>query len=126
MENILAPISLGELIDKITILEIKYERVTDPEKRHNIRVELEALSLIYFPLQDRLLDNYHIQLKDVNEKIWELEDTIRECIVLQNFDSKIFKDTATAIPHTNDQRASIKKQINEQFGSTIIEEKLYE
>ena len=63
--KILAPISLGELVDKITILQIKMERVTDSEKRHNIRVELDELNKIYFPLQDRHLDNFHIELKEV-------------------------------------------------------------
>ena len=63
--KILAPISLGELVDKITILEIKMERVKDSEKRHNIRVEHEELSLIYFPLQDRHLDNFHIGFNEI-------------------------------------------------------------
>jgi hypothetical protein len=122
--KILAPISLGELIDKITILEIKMERVKDPEKRHNIRVELEELSLIYFPLQDRHLDNFHIELKEVNEKIWELEDIIRNCIRTGD-KGDLYYTAALNIPLLNDQRAAIKKQINEQFGSEIIEEKLY-
>jgi hypothetical protein len=122
--KILAPISLGELIDKITILEIKMERVKDPEKRHNIRVELEELSLIYFPLQDRHLDNFHIELKEVNEKIWELEDIIRNCIRTGD-KGDLYFTAALNIPLLNDQRAAIKKQINEQFGSEIIEEKLY-
>jgi len=123
--KILAPISLGELIDKITILEIKLDRVTDLEKRHNIRVELDELSLIYFPLQDRHLDNFHIELKDVNEKIWELEDVIRRCI-REGDRSDLYYSAALNIPLTNDRRAAIKKQINEQFGSDIIEEKLYD
>ena len=107
--KILAPISLGELIDKITILEIKLERVKDPEKRHNIRVELEELQLIYFPLQDRHLDNFHIELKEVNEKIWELEDIIRNCI--KNDDKgDLYYTAALNIPITNDKRAEIKKQ----------------
>lgn len=122
--KILAPISLGELVDKITILQIKMERVKDPEKRHNIRVELEELSLIYFPLQDRHLDNYHIELKEVNEKIWELEDIIRNCIKTGDR-GDLYYTAALNIPITNDKRAEIKKQINEQFGSEIIEEKLY-
>ena len=122
--KILAPISLGELVDKITILQIKMERVKDPEKRHNIRVELEELSLIYFPLQDRHLDNYHIELKEVNEKIWELEDIIRNCIKTGDR-GDLYYTAALNIPLTNDRRAAIKKQINEQFGSEIIEEKLY-
>jgi hypothetical protein len=122
--KILAPISLGELIDKITILEIKMERVKDPEKRHNIRVEHEELSLIYFPLQDRHLDNFHIELKEVNEKIWELEDIIRNCIRTGD-KGDLYFTAALNIPLLNDQRAAIKKQINEQFGSEIIEEKLY-
>jgi hypothetical protein len=122
--KILAPISLGELIDKITILEIKMERVKDSEKRHNIRVEHEELSLIYFPLQDRHLDNFHIELKEVNEKIWELEDIIRNCIRTGD-KGDLYYTAALNIPLTNDKRAAIKKQINEQFGSEIIEEKLY-
>lgn len=123
--KILAPISLGELIDKITILEIKMERVKDSEKRHNIRVEHEELSLIYFPLQDRHLDNFHIELKEVNEKIWELEDVIRNCIRTGDR-GDLYYTAALNIPMLNDQRAAIKKQINEQFGSEIIEEKLYD
>ena len=123
--KILAPISLGELIDKITILDIKMERVKDSEKRHNIRVEHEELSSIYFPLQDRHLDNFHIELKEVNEKIWELEDVIRKCIRAGDR-SDLYYTAALNIPMLNDQRAAIKKQINEQFGSEIIEEKLYE
>lgn len=122
--KILAPISLGELIDKITILEIKMARVKNSEKRHNIRVELEELSLIYFPLQDRHLDNFHIELKEVNEKIWELEDIIRNCI-RDGDRGDLYYTAALNIPMTNDKRAAIKKQINEQFGSEIIEEKLY-
>jgi len=122
--KILAPISLGELVDKITILEIKMERVKDSEKRHNIRVELQELSLIYTPLQDRHLDNFHIELKEVNEKIWELEDVIRNCIKTSDR-GDLYYTAALNIPLMNDQRAAIKKQINEQFGSEIIEEKLY-
>lgn len=122
--KILAPISLGELVDKITILQIKMDRVKDAEKRHNIRVELEELSLIYFPLQDRHLDNYHIELNEVNEKIWELEDIIRNCIKTGDR-GDLYYTAALNIPMTNDKRAEIKKQINEQFGSEIIEEKLY-
>lgn len=122
--KILAPISLGELVDKITILEIKMERVKDAEKRHNIRVELDELNQIYFPLQDRHLDNFHIELKEVNEKIWELEDVIRNCIKTSDC-GDLYYTAALNIPLLNDQRAATKKQINEQFGSEIIEEKLY-
>jgi hypothetical protein len=122
--KILAPISLGELVDKITILYIKMERVKDSEKRHNIRIELDELNLIYSPIQDRHLDNFHIELKEVNEKIWELEDVIRNCIKTSDR-GDLYYTAALNIPLLNDQRAAIKKQINEQFGSEIIEEKLY-
>jgi hypothetical protein len=122
--KILAPISLGELVDKITILDIKMERVKDSEKRHNIRIELDELNLIYSPIQDRHLDNFHIELKEVNEKIWELEDVIRNCIKTDDR-GDLYYTAALNIPLLNDQRAAIKKQINEQFGSEIIEEKLY-
>ena len=122
--KILATISLGELVDKITILDIKMERVKDSEKRHNIRIELDELNLIYLPIQDRHLDNFHIELKEVNEKIWELEDVIRNCIKTSDR-GDLYYTAALNIPLLNDQRAAIKKQINEQFGSEIIEEKLY-
>ena len=122
--KIMAPISLGELIDKITILEIKFERVKDTEKRHNIRVELDELNLIYLPLKDRHLDNFHLELKEINERIWELEDIIRNCIKTGD-NGDLYYTAALNIPLTNDKRAEIKKQINEQFGSEIIEEKLY-
>lgn len=120
----MAPISLGELIDKITILEIKLERVEDPTKRHNIRVELDELNAIYNPLKDRHLDNFHLELKEVNQSIWELEDIIRNCIK-ENDRGDLYYTAALNIPITNDKRAAIKKQINEQFNSDIIEEKLY-
>ena len=100
-------------------------RSTDSEKRHNIRVELDELNKIYFPLQDRHLDNFHIELKEVNENIWELEDIIRNCIRTGD-KGDLYYTAALNIPITNDRRAAIKKQINEQFGSEIIEEKLYE
>ena len=122
--KIMAPISLGELIDKITILEIKFVRVKDTEKRHNIRVELDELNLIYLPLKDRHLDNFHLELKEINERIWELEDIIRNCIKTGD-NGDLYYTAALNIPLTNDKRAEIKKQINEQFGSEIIEEKLY-
>lgn len=127
--KILAPISLGELIDKITILEIKYAAVQDPEKRHNIRVELDELNRTLFELEltdkdYRLLENFHLELKGVNEIIWELEDLVRACIDRDD-KSDIFIQVARDIPETNDRRALVKKQINERFGSLIIEEKLY-
>jgi hypothetical protein len=100
------------------------ERVKDSEKRHNIRIELDELNLIYSPIQDRHLDNFHIELKEVNEKIWELEDVIRNCIKTSDR-GDLYYTAALNIPLLNDQRAAIKKQINEQFGSEIIEEKLY-
>jgi hypothetical protein len=70
------------------------------------------------------LDNFHIELKEVNEKIWELEDIIRNCIRTGD-KGDLYYTAALNIPLTNDKRAAIKKQINEQFGSEIIEEKLY-
>ena len=123
---ILAPISLGELVDKITILEIKMEHVKDPEKRHNIRTELEELSLIYFPLQDRHLDNFHIELREVNEKLWTHQDIITKLIREENLDKLAFATVCQHAHEANAHRAEIKKQINEQFNSEIIEEKIYD
>lgn len=127
--RIMAPISLGELIDKITILEIKYDAVQDPEKRHNIRVEMDELNQTLFELEltekeYRLLENFHLELKSVNEKIWDYEDDVRRCIKAGER-NETYYTAVDNIPFTNDSRAAIKKQINERFGSLIIEEKLY-
>ena len=123
LSSILAPVSLGELIDKITILEIKQIHMTGI-KLKNIKKELKLLKCI---LQDSnleididLIDN----LKEVNNNLWEIEDNIRIKESNQNFD-KEFIQLARSVYKENDKRASIKKEINQKYNSELIEEKSY-
>jgi hypothetical protein len=119
-------VGTGELIDKITILEIKAERITDAAKLSHVRYELSVLS----ETRDREipgseeLDRLTIELKTINESLWEIEDDIRACDAAGDFGSR-FVDLARAVYRTNDRRAAVKKQINELTGSTVVEEKSY-
>lgn len=117
--KITIPVSVGELIDKITILEIK-AFLTDNEYVHK---ELEELNMIRSVLTQPLL-SHEIKLKKVNEKLWKIEDKLREKEKLQEFDDE-FIELARSVYKTNDQRAQIKKQINELCNSEYQEIKLY-
>jgi hypothetical protein len=120
------PTAVGELIDKITILEIKVERFTDPAKTKNARTELALLT----ERRDReipstnALHTLAAELKAVNERIWELEDDIRDCERRGDFGPD-FVEVARQIYKTNDQRAVVKRRINLEFDSAIVEEKSY-
>jgi Flp pilus assembly protein TadD len=119
-------ISPGELIDKITILEIKKARLTDPGKRKNVETELATLRAAQGQLggtRDRL-PALTKELKQVNERLWEIEDEIRLCERAGDF-GKRFIALARAVYHENDRRAELKRQINELLGSRLIEEKQY-
>ncbi|MEO0445444.1 MAG: DUF6165 family protein [Verrucomicrobiota bacterium] len=117
----------GELIDKITILEIKSERISDEEKLENVRYELGVLSAT----RDRALpDSPELaalarELKEINESLWEIEDAIRLCEAEQDFGPR-FVELARTVYMTNDKRAEAKKRINVLTGATIVEEKSYE
>lgn len=123
-----APISLGELIDKITILEIKRVNIIDSDKRRNVEHELNILSAKV----EQLLDNeattklkpLKAALKSINEALWDIEDRIRDCEREGDFGKK-FVDLARSVYVTNDQRAATKKEINLAFGSELVEEKSY-
>ena len=118
---LLAPISVGELIDKITILEIKEERIADESKRINVEKELEALRSIEVPnIPTDLVD----ELREVNRSLWDIEDAIREKERMSEFDEK-FVELARSVYFTNDRRSRIKRSINEISGSDLIEEKSY-
>lgn len=126
-QTVLAPVSLGELLDKIVILEIKKERISDDAKLSNVRTELQALRDIRPP---SLLDNAEIQvwekaLRSANEELWDLEDRIRDKERVANFGPE-FIEVARLIYRTNDKRAHAKKMINNICGSTIVEEKSYQ
>ena len=124
-QDILVPISVGELMDKITILEIKSERIKDPGQLANVRRELGALRAIRFDKPDRAaLDELCAGLKRVNAKLWDVEDAIRECDARGDF-GETFVDLARAVYRLNDERARLKKAISLASGSGFIEEKSY-
>ena len=120
------PISLGELIDKISILKIKKKNIDDKEKNFLIDQELELLEK---NLEENLNDTVIIQdylddLISINSKLWKIEDDLRECERKKNFNQE-FIELARSVYFTNDQRSKIKLEINRKFGSKIIEIKSY-
>ena len=123
---ILVEIAPGELIDKITILEIKSERIADAGKVKNVRVELDVLAAARDAAlaASAELTDLTAQLKQVNEALWDIEDAIRDCERGQDFGPK-FIELARSVYHSNDRRAALKRQINELLGSKLIEEKSY-
>ena len=121
--NILAPVSLGELIDKITILEIKKEHMVG-EKLLNVVKELQSLKITLNDINMDVDINLFNELKAVNNNLWEIEDKIRIKEVKQEFD-KEFIQLARSVYKKNDRRASIKKNINHKYKSDLIEEKTY-
>lgn len=126
MAELLVPISPGELIDKITILEIKSQRMTDAAKLHNVRTELALLSDTWkaSPFAATDISTQWAGLRDVNGKLWDIEDRIRDKERDGLFDAE-FIELARAVYFTNDERAAIKKQINTKLGSALVEEKSY-
>jgi hypothetical protein len=119
----MVPVSWGELLDKITILEIKSERMEDAAKRANVVTELTLLSGIAGAARAQAAA-LTADLKAVNEALWEIEDQIRDKELAQAFDAE-FVRLARAVYVTNDQRAELKRQINQKLGSRLVEEKSY-
>jgi hypothetical protein len=119
---LLVPVSVGELMDKITILEIKSEQIDNSEKLQNVNRELD---LLYEISADIKIGKYIKDLREVNKKLWEIEDRIREKEQLSEFDDE-FVQLARSVYITNDRRSDIKRFINESLGSEIIEEKFYQ
>jgi hypothetical protein len=126
MAELLVPISPGELIDKITILEIKSQRMTDEAKLHNVRTELALLSETWkaSPYSATDISAEWSGLRDVNGKLWDIEDRIRDNEREARFDDE-FIELARAVYVTNDERAAIKRRINTRLGSALVEEKSY-
>lgn len=127
MSEIQAPVSFGELLDKIAILQIKSERMSDPEKLANVRKELDALSGTWLshPAAEVHIVELRAELKSVNERLWEIEDDIRACERSQDFGPEFIR-LARAVYFENDDRARIKKEINRALGSAYVEEKSYQ
>jgi len=126
MSLVSVPVSFGELIDKITILEIKSERMSDPVKLANVRAELEMLQATWrsAPESKQDVGDAWAGLKQVNERLWVIEDDIRECEGRQDFGAE-FVRLARAVYFENDERARLKRVLNERLGSRLVEEKSY-
>ncbi len=119
-------VSVGELLDKITILEIKSERITDPAKLANVNKELDVLRRTWAgsPLSNHAVADQIERLKSVNQALWDIEDGIRRKEAAQQFDDE-FIGLARSVYHQNDIRAAVKKEINALLGSELVEEKFY-
>lgn len=124
--SILTPVSWGELLDKISILEIKSERISSPSALININRELAELTAV----RNSKLDDFSKvqgladEIKDINEQLWDIEDDIRDCERAKAFGEKFIK-LARSVYITNDKRAEIKRRINKALGSELTEEKSY-
>lgn len=119
------PVSVGELVDKITILEIKTKNVNEAGKSKNIENELSKLNLIYADLRNEKLDSHYEELKTINKKLWNIEDEIRILEKNKKFGTE-FIELARSVYITNDKRFDVKSKINSLYDSNIVEEKLYE
>ncbi|MGH8209939.1 MAG: DUF6165 family protein [Steroidobacteraceae bacterium] len=126
MKDILVPVSPGELLDKITILRIKVARILDVGKVANVRLELDLLEKTWRNAGCAAFDVARDEraLQEVNERLWDVEDLIRDKEAKQTFD-RDFIELARAVYVSNDERAAIKKRINLQLGSRLVEEKSY-
>ena len=127
MNNPLVPLSWGELIDKITILDIKARRLQDEAALRNVQTELQALRAIAFPPEadERLLAELTQELARVNEQLWDIEDAIRLREAKADF-GPAFVELARAVYKTNDERSRIKRRINVALSSALVEEKSYQ
>jgi len=126
MNEILVPVSPGEMLDKITILRIKSQRIADPNKLTNVRLELNALettwkSSAYASID---VDGEMRALLAVNERLWTIEDAIRDKERAQAFDAEFIR-LARSVYIENDERAAIKRRLNLKLGSSLVEEKSY-
>lgn len=119
------PVSIGELVDKITILRIKSRRIKDQQKLVNINNELNKLISVFSTLEIPDILFEFVELEDINRELWDIEDDIREKERSKQFDEE-FIELARSVYITNDRRSDVKKQINLKVGSDLIEEKSYE
>lgn len=127
MQALLVPISVGELIDKITILRIKQQKADDAQKLANIENELKQLENVWRQSDYSAIDISELtqQLTEVNETLWNIEDDIRAKEAANEFDEQFIR-LARSVYQQNDLRAALKKEINSKTGSDLIEEKLYQ
>jgi hypothetical protein len=125
-QPILVAVSAGELWDKVTILRIKAERITDDAKRKNVLAELTSLdaAITHLMVPTEKVNALVDRLRGVNESLWTVEDDIRRCENNRDFGPE-FIALARSVYRLNDERGRIKRQINDFFGSAIVEEKQY-
>jgi hypothetical protein len=125
--NVNVEISIGEFFDKVTILEIKKARISDSAKLVNINKELDGLNqlLSRLPFSRDSIKKEFAELKQINEKLWVIEDDIRDKEAKKQFDQD-FVELARAVYITNDRRSEVKRDINLKLGSDFVEEKSYE
>ena len=123
---LMVSVSVGELLDKLTILEIKSERIEDEEKLRNVHKELDILrkTWVESPLSRFDVSTVVDNLKRVNESLWDIEDLVRLKEAAQTFDDE-FVRLARSVYQINDQRAAIKRELNRLLGSELMEEKSY-
>ena len=120
------PISLGELVDKISILMIKKKNISDSIKLEHVAKELEFLQITLKKyISEDKINKFIEELVNINSKLWKIEDDIRECERNKLFD-QTFIDLARSVYFTNDERAKVKNDINKAFGSELVEVKSYE
>jgi hypothetical protein len=126
VEAVLTPVSIGELIDKITILQIKAERIEDPAKLANVRTELAGLLPLWQPLEDGMptLATLKDELKAINERMWDIQDGLRNKEAAQQFDAEFIR-LARGVHATNEARVNVKNTVNRLAGSRFVEEKQY-
>ena len=119
-------VSYGELFDKISILEIKQSKVVNADQRKNIENELDVLNRVRTTVvpADFKINNLMAGLTDVNERLWDIEDQLRDCERRQDF-STTFIELARSVYRWNDRRAELKRELNTRLGSGLVEEKLY-
>ena len=125
--DIIVPISMGELIDKLSILDIKLRKIDQKSKKKNIQKEYKILEKQYLKIKKKYdkVDYYLNEIKSVNEEIWRLQELSKEKILINNFD-KEYVILSTNIHNLNDKRFQLKSDINALFDSKIIEEKSYQ
>jgi hypothetical protein len=126
MNTIMVPVSVGELIDKITILEIKAERISQEDRRRNVVVELEGLLPLWRELAAQAPELHDLKagLRAVNERMWDVQDALRAKEAAQDFGAE-FIELARAVAARNGERIGIKNEINRLAGSQFVEEKQY-
>ncbi len=117
-------VSIGELVDKVTILAIKSERISDPEKLKNIRREFEILKSEMHSAGIDVQSPEYGRLYEINTRLWEIEDAIRDKEAAGSFD-RDFVELARSVYFNNDERAAVKREINLKYGSDLVEEKSY-